>query len=91
MNRRLLWKLCGTLALGTLVLFWVISFVGSETERQMSFIDEEYQQTLKDWGRTAEAMYQAGNEQGQVAERPPGTGKHLGCRGSVRHPGTGWE
>lgn len=63
MNRRLLWKLCGTLALGTLVLFWLISFVGSETERQMSFIDDEYQQTLKDWGRTAEAMYQAGDGQ----------------------------
>ena len=57
MNRRLLWKLCGILALGTSALFWVISFVGSETERQMSFIAEPHQQTLRDWGRTAEAMY----------------------------------
>lgn len=63
MNHRLLWKLCGTLALGTLVLFWVISFVGSETERKMSFIDEEYQQTLKDWGRAAETLYRKGDEQ----------------------------
>ncbi|MEP1215251.1 MAG: sensor histidine kinase [Marinobacter sp.] len=63
MNHRLLWKLCGTLALGTLVLFWVISFVGSETERKMSFIDEKYQQTLKDWGRTAETLYSGGDEQ----------------------------
>ena len=49
MNRRLLWKLCGILALGTSALFWVISFVGSETERQMSFIAEPHQQTLRDW------------------------------------------
>ena len=63
MNRRLLWKLCGILALGTSALFWVISFVGSETERQMSFIAEPHQQTLRDWGRTAEAMYRAGDEQ----------------------------
>ena len=63
MNRRLLWKLCGILALGTSALFWVISFVGSETERQMSFIAEPHQQTLRDWERTAEAMYRAGDEQ----------------------------
>ncbi|MDX1458879.1 MAG: sensor histidine kinase [Marinobacter sp.] len=63
MNHRLLWKLCGTLALGTLVLFWLISFVGSETERKMSFIDQKYQQTLKDWGRTAETLYREGDEQ----------------------------
>lgn len=63
MNHRLLWKLCGILALGTLALFWVISFVGSETERKMSFIAEPYQETLRDWGRTAEAMYRAGDEQ----------------------------
>ncbi|MFG6179105.1 histidine kinase sensor domain-containing protein [Halomonas sp. THAF12] len=63
MNRRLLWKLCATLALGTLALVWVITFLGAETEQQMSFIAERHQQTLKDWGQTAERLYDAGEEQ----------------------------
>ncbi|MCH8497783.1 MAG: sensor histidine kinase [Marinobacter sp.] len=62
MSRRLFWKLCGTLAFGTLLLFWVISFLGSETEEKMSFIAKAHQQTLKDWGRTAETLYLAGDE-----------------------------
>lgn len=62
MNRRLLWKLCGTLALGTLALFWTISFLGAETEQQMSFIAERHQQTIREWGATAEALYQSGDE-----------------------------
>lgn len=62
MNRRLLWKLFGTLALGTLVLFWAISFLGATTEQQMSFIAEQHQQTILEWGRTAEALYHAGDE-----------------------------
>ena len=63
MNRRLWWKLSGTLALGTLVLFWVISFLGTTTEQQMSFIARKHQETLKDWGHTAERLYLAGDEQ----------------------------
>ncbi|WP_111497094.1 sensor histidine kinase [Marinobacter bohaiensis] len=62
MNRRLLWKLCGIITLGTLALFWTISLVGSETEHSMSFIDEEHQVTLQSWGRRAEALYVAGDE-----------------------------
>jgi two-component system sensor histidine kinase PfeS len=62
-NRRLWWKLSGTLALGTLVLFWVISFLGTTTEQQMSFIARKHQETLKDWGHTAERLYLAGDEQ----------------------------
>ena len=63
MNHRLLWKLCGTVALGTLVLFWTISFLGAETEQKMSFIAEQHQQTIKAWGRTAERLYRSGDEQ----------------------------
>lgn len=63
MNRRLFWKLCGPLALGALALFWVTSFLGSETEQRMSFIAERHQQTMTEWGRTAEALYLAGDEQ----------------------------
>lgn len=62
MNLRLFWKLCGTLALGTLMLFWTISFLGTETEQQMSFIAESHQQTLKAWGRKAEQLYRSGDE-----------------------------
>nr|WP_275298208.1 sensor histidine kinase [Halomonas campisalis] len=57
------WKLCGPLALGTLVLVWVITFLGAETEQKMSFIAERHQQTLKAWGRTAERLHQAGDDQ----------------------------
>lgn len=60
MNRRLWWVLSGTLALGTLVLFWVISFLGATTEQQMSFIAREHQATLKSWGQTAERLYTSG-------------------------------
>lgn len=63
MNRRLFWKLCGTIAIGTLVLFWAISFLGSETEQKMSFIADRHQRTLLDWGRKAEALHLAGDEQ----------------------------
>ena len=63
MNRRLWWKLSGTLALGTLVLFWVISFLGTTTEQQISFIARKHQETLQDWGHTAERLYLAGDEQ----------------------------
>lgn len=64
MNRRLFWKLCATVALGTLLLFWTLSFLGAETEQKMSFIAEQHQQTIESWGRTAERLYQAGDEQG---------------------------
>ena len=63
MNRRLFWKLCATVALGTLILFWTISFLGDETEQKMSFIAEQHQQTIESWGRTAERLYQSGDEQ----------------------------
>jgi len=62
-NRRLFWKLCTTVALGTLALFWTISFLGAETEQKMSFIAEQHQQTIESWGRTAERLYQSGDEQ----------------------------
>ncbi|MCE8024520.1 sensor histidine kinase [Billgrantia aerodenitrificans] len=63
MTRRLFWKLCGPLALGTLVLVWVVTFLGDETEQKMSFIAAQHQQTLKHWGTTAEQLYYAGDEQ----------------------------
>ena len=62
MNRRLLWKLCGIVAAGTLLLFWGISFLGARTEQQMSFIASAHQKQLLEYGRRAEALYLAGDE-----------------------------
>ncbi|SDS34561.1 two-component system, OmpR family, sensor histidine kinase PfeS [Halopseudomonas sabulinigri] len=63
MNRRLWWKLCATLVLGMLALFWLISHLTWETEEAMSFIAESHQRTLRSYGAQAEALYNAGNEQ----------------------------
>nr|WP_232341046.1 sensor histidine kinase [Halomonas pacifica] len=43
-------------------MVWVISFLGAETEQQMSFIAERHQQTLRQWGATAERLHAAGDE-----------------------------
>ena len=85
MNRRLWWKLSGTLALGTLVLFWVISFLGTTTEQQMSFIARKHQETLKDWGHTAERLYLAGDEH----HRPVAEGALLGGLAGAGTAGVG--
>ncbi len=64
MNRRLFWKLCLGVALGSVALFWVIARLSGQAEEQMSFIDAEHQRTLHDYGVQAEAFYRAGDEQG---------------------------
>ncbi|RGP56056.1 sensor histidine kinase [Pseudomonas abyssi] len=63
MNRRLWWKLCLTLVVGMLVLFWSISQLALQTEEAMSFIDEDHQQTLRSYAAQAEALHNAGDEQ----------------------------
>lgn len=63
MNRRLWWKLCLTLVVGMLVLFWAISQLALQTEEAMSFIDEGHQQTLRSYAAQAEALHNAGDEQ----------------------------
>ncbi|HBS77487.1 MAG TPA: two-component sensor histidine kinase, partial [Pseudomonas sp.] len=45
MNRRLFWKLCLGVALGSVALFWVIARLSGQAEEQMSFIDAEHQRT----------------------------------------------
>lgn len=63
MNRRLWWKLFAIVALGTLLLFWVVSFLGDTTEQRMSFIAKHHQETIKQWGKTAERLYNSGDQQ----------------------------
>lgn len=62
MNRRLFWKLCLGVALGSVALFWVIARLSGQAQEQMSFIDAEHQRTLRAYGVQAEALYRAGNE-----------------------------
>lgn len=63
MNRRLFWKLCLGVALGSVALFWVIARLSGQAEEQMSFIDAEHQQTLRQYAEQAEAVHRAGDAQ----------------------------
>lgn len=61
MNRRLFWKLCLGVALGSVALFWVIARLSGQALEQMSFIDAEHQRTLRSYAAQAEALYRAGD------------------------------
>ena len=61
MKRQLFWKLCIVIALGSVLLFWLIARLAWQTEERMSFIDPEHQRTLKHYGAQAEALYRAGD------------------------------
>lgn len=63
MNRRLFWKLCLGVALGSVALFWVIARLSGQAEEQMSFIDADHQRTLRQYALQAEELYRAGDEQ----------------------------
>lgn len=63
MKRRLFWKLCVTITVGTIVLFWIIHHLILQTEQHMSFIDKENQQQLIDYARHAEMLYQQGDKE----------------------------
>ncbi|MCY1284504.1 Sensor protein PfeS [compost metagenome] len=63
MNRRLFWKLCAVIAVGSVLLFWLIARLAWQTEERMSFIDAEHQRTLRHYGEQAEALYRAGDHQ----------------------------
>ena len=57
MRRTALWKLCGIIAAGTVSLFWAVDILTQQTEFRMSFIAEEHQQQLLDYGEQAEHIY----------------------------------
>lgn len=62
MNRRLFWKLCFVVAVGSVALFWVIARLAWQTEERMSFIAERDQATLRQYGDQARTLYQSGDE-----------------------------
>ncbi|MDB4837924.1 sensor histidine kinase [Marinomonas sp.] len=63
MKNRLLWKLFAVIAVGTVLMFWLIDLVASHTEDSMSYIDQEYRTELRMYAKEAEAiLYQEGEE-----------------------------
>lgn len=63
MKQRLLWKLCGVVAVGGITLVLATSLLEKWAERQMSVIAPQHQRTLAAWGAKAEALYNAGDEE----------------------------
>ena len=63
MSRRLFWKLCLIIATGVVALFYVINLLTLQTEEGMSLLALEDRQTLTAWGREAERLYLAGDQQ----------------------------
>jgi two-component system sensor histidine kinase PfeS len=67
MKKRLLWKLCGIVAVGGITLILTTSLLEKWAERQMSVIAPQHQHTLAAWGAKAEALYNAGDENALAA------------------------
>ncbi|GLQ32858.1 sensor histidine kinase [Litoribrevibacter albus] len=62
-NKPLMWRLCWTIAAGTVLLFWAVDVLTKRTEHRMSYIAEEYQQELLNMGQTAESILVNDGEQ----------------------------
>jgi len=62
MKRRLLWKISAVIVACTVVLFWFIHIMVTQTEQQMSFIDEHHKKTLQDFAAKAEQLFNQGDE-----------------------------
>ncbi|OUS31599.1 two-component sensor histidine kinase [Gammaproteobacteria bacterium 45_16_T64] len=62
MNKRLLWQLCLTIAAGTVLLFWAVDILTTRTEQHMSYISEEHQQELLEFGQKAEEIFSTKGE-----------------------------
>ena len=54
MKNTLFWRLCAFIALGTVLLFWALSWLTNHTETSMSYIAPEHQQELLKYGKQAE-------------------------------------
>ncbi len=64
MKNRLLWKLLATIGVGTVLLFWAISWLTEQTQTQMSYLAQEHQQQLLEYGKQAEQIW---HSQGEAA------------------------
>lgn len=63
MSRKLLWKFLLFIATGTVALFYFIDYFSSRTEADMSMVEQRYRDELTTWGRQAEKLFYAGNEE----------------------------
>lgn len=61
MNRPLFIRLCLLLAVGTVLLFWLIAAALNQLERQLSMLSPSAQQTLLQYRDQAEALYNPAN------------------------------
>ncbi len=61
MTRRLLWKLCLIIATGVVALFYLISYLTSRAEEDMSLLDLVHREELTAWGKRAEKLYLSGD------------------------------
>lgn len=64
MTRRLFWKLCIVIGVGTITLFYIINMITAHTEEGMSYISKEDQNQILSWGDHAEMLYRSGDEAG---------------------------
>jgi two-component system sensor histidine kinase PfeS len=62
MKRRLLWKLSAVIVACSVVLFWFIHVMVTQTEQHMSFIEQQHKQTLLNYASKAEALFNQGDE-----------------------------
>ena len=61
MNRPLFIRLCMLLAVGTVLLFWLIAAALNQLERQLSMLSPAARQTLLQYRDQAEALYDPAN------------------------------
>lgn len=61
MNRRLFWKLCFMVVIGTVSIFYLINLLTSYVENKESQLSIENKSILKQWGRDAEKLYTLGD------------------------------
>jgi two-component system sensor histidine kinase PfeS len=60
-KKQLLWMLCTVFVVGALLLFWCINVITYQTEQAMSFISDENQARLSEYGKRAEQLYVSGD------------------------------
>lgn len=64
MKKKLFWKLCTTIAVGTVALIWLVDWLSSQTETTMSYISKQHQGELLAFGKEAEKVYLEQGESG---------------------------
>lgn len=61
MNRKLFWKLCSIVVIGSVGIFYLINLLTSYVENKESQLSIENKEILKTWGREAENLYTLGD------------------------------